>query len=168
MRSLVHGEPMLTRTVRALLDAHVGQVVVVAAHTGAFDGMPLIDDPRVRVVVNPEPDRGMFSSVQAGLGAAEGHPILILPGDMPFVRPSTVTAVLDGFTRQPGFVVPQRHARHGHPIALPGSARAAILKAAPTATLDVVLKALALPRLEVEVDDRGILHDVDTPADLMG
>jgi molybdenum cofactor cytidylyltransferase len=168
MRSLVNGEPMLTRALRCLLDARVARAVIVVSHADVFTGVPLVDDPRVRVVVNPAPERGMFSSIQTGLAAAEGDPILILPGDMPFVGTPTVRAVLEAYARRPGLVVPQRHARHGHPIALPGSARTAILASLPTSTLDAVIKSLALPRAEVDVEDPGILHDVDTPADLMG
>ena len=75
--------------------------------------------------------------------------------------------VLAAYRRRPGLIVPQRHSRHGHPIALPGSVRAIALAASPTSTLNDVIKSLDLTPTEVEVDDKGILHDVDTPADLM-
>jgi molybdenum cofactor cytidylyltransferase len=162
----LRGEPLLAQTLRALLEGHVARVVVVSSETGVFDHIPLVADPRVSVVVNPDPDRGMFSSIQTGWASAEGDPVLILPGDMPFVRPATVAAVIAAYRRRPGFVVAQRHARHGHPIALPGSLRDAALAAAATFTLDAFIKSQALAPIEVEVDDMGILHDVDTPADL--
>jgi molybdenum cofactor cytidylyltransferase len=160
------GELLLSRTVRSLLEGHVARVVVVAAETGAFDRIPLLRDPRVAIVVNPNPDRGMFSSIQTGWSAAEGDPVLILPGDMPFVQAATVAAVIAAYRQRPGLVVAQRHARHGHPIALPGSWRAAALAAPATSTLDAFIKSQGLEPIEVEVDDKGILHDVDTPADL--
>jgi molybdenum cofactor cytidylyltransferase len=161
------GEPLLARTIRSLLDGLVARVVVVASQTGAFERVPLVHDPRVSVVVNPNADRGMFSSIQTGLAAAVGDPILILPGDMPFVRAATVAAVLEAYRRAPGFIVPQRHSRHGHPIALPGSIRSAVLAASPTTSLNELLKSQHLARIAIEVDDGGVLHDVDTPADLM-
>lgn len=162
----VSGEPLIARTVRSLLEGPVARVVVVASETGAFDHIPLLRDPRVSVVVNTNPDRGMFSSIQTGWAAASGDPVLILPGDMPFVLPATVAAVLAAYRRTPGFVVAQRHARHGHPIALPGSLRAAVLAAPATSTLDAFIKSQGLAPIEVEIEDQGILHDVDTPADL--
>ena len=160
------GEPLVARTVRSLLEGHVARVVVVASVTGAFDHIPLLRDPRVAVVVNPNPDRGMFSSIQTGWSAAEGDPVVILPGDMPFVQPATVAAVVAAFRQTPGLVVAQRHARHGHPIALPGSLRAAALAAPATSTLDAFIKSQGLEPIEVEVEDKGVLQDVDTPADL--
>jgi molybdenum cofactor cytidylyltransferase len=163
----LRGEPLLSRTIRSLLEGHVAHVVVVASQTGAFERVLLLRDPRVRVVVNPDADRGMFSSIQTGLAASDGDPILILPGDMPFVQPATVAAVLEAYHRAPGFIVPQRHSRPGHPIALPGSIRSAVLAASSTTWLSALIKAQRLARVEIEVDDGGILQDVDTPADLM-
>jgi molybdenum cofactor cytidylyltransferase len=163
----LQGEPLLGRTIRSLLDGHVARVVVVASAADAFVGVSLVHDPRVRVVVNPDADRGMFSSIQTGLAAADGDPILILPGDMPFVRPATVAAVLEAYRREPGFIVPQKHARAGHPIALPGFLRSAVLAASPTTSLNALIRAQRLVRREIPVDDGGVLRDVDTPADLM-
>ena len=167
LTSPLAGEPLLERTVRALLDGRVARVVVVAPATGAFEHLPLVHDPRVTVVVNPLPERGMFSSIQVGLEAAEGDPVLVLPGDMPFVRAATVTAILAAYDEAPGLIVPRRHGRHGHPIAFPGWLRAAARAASPSSTLADLLRAQRLERRELEIDDPGILHDVDTPADLM-
>lgn len=163
----LQGEPLLSRTIRSLLEGHVARVVVVASQTGAFERVLLLRDPRVRVVVNPDADRGMFSSIQTGLAVSDGDPILILPGDMPFVRPATVAAVLAAYRRAPGFIVPRRHSRPGHPIALPGSLRSVALAAPPTTSLSELIKSQRLARVEIEVDDGGILRDVDTPADLL-
>lgn len=164
----LRGEPLLAHTVRSLLDGHVAHVVVVASETGAYRAIPLLRDPRVTIVVNTDADRGMFSSIQTGLAAAEGDPILVLPGDMPFVRPETVATLLERYRTDPGrLIIPLRHARHGHPVLVPGRVRAAALSASPLSTLDALIKDQRLVPLEVEIDDPGILHDVDTPADLM-
>jgi molybdenum cofactor cytidylyltransferase len=167
MTAAVLGEPLLSRTIRSLLEGHVARVVVIAAATGAFDHLRAVRDPRVTVVVNPDRDRGMFSSIQVGLAAADGDPIVVLPGDMPFVDPATVARLIEAYRQTPGFIVPQRHARHGHPIVLPGSIRAAALAAAPTSSLDELIKSQRLIAHEIVVEDRGIFHDVDTPADLL-
>src|SRR5262245_17552630 len=84
---------LIDLTLRSLLDAGVGRVVVVSAPGVDFNEAKLISDPRVQIAVNPEPARGMFSSIQAGLAPAAGDPVLILPADMPFVQPGTVVAV---------------------------------------------------------------------------
>ena len=89
----VDGEPLLNRTLRSLLDAGLAQVVVVRSPTAPLDGADLARHPNVTLVTNPDPARGMFSSIQTGLAAAAGSPIVVLPADMPFVRSETVRAV---------------------------------------------------------------------------
>src|ERR1043165_7180029 len=84
----IDGQPMLNRTIRCLIDGGVAEVIVVVAPdmTGAMTSVALLADARVRVVINPDPSRGMFSSIQLGVMATTGDPMLVLPGDMPFVR----------------------------------------------------------------------------------
>jgi molybdenum cofactor cytidylyltransferase len=163
----VGGTPMLARTIRTLLDGGVERIMVVTAPGSALSALAILDDPRVATVVNADPSRGMFSSIQAGIAAAGANsdPILVHPGDMPFVQPQTVAAVLAA-SRIGDVVTPRYGAKRGHPVALPGHLRVAILSADPASNLSAVLKAAAIDRLELEVDDPGVLRDVDTPQDL--
>jgi CTP:molybdopterin cytidylyltransferase MocA len=162
----VGGMPLLDRTLMCLLDGGVDQIVVVLPPAGRFETVRQLADPRVLIVVNPDPSRGMFSSIQAGVEAGGGDPILILPGDMPFVSSGTVLAVLAAQARTGGLVVPRHDGRHGHPIALPGRLRAEILRADATDRLNRVVQAAALDRLELDVDDAGVVRDVDVVGDL--
>lgn len=161
----VGGVPMLERTIRSLLDAGLEHVVVVAAPAVALDGVRALDDARVRVVVNPEPSRGMFSSIQQGIAAAGGGTVLVLPGDMPFVARDTIAALIAAAALD-GVVMPRYQGKRGHPVMLPGRLRRALLDASPTATLSAVIDAAGEERLYVDVHDSGILRDVDTPQDL--
>jgi len=165
----VAGVPLIERTVRSLLEAGVARVAVVVAPDSAVraagDRLPVLADPRVTIVVNPDPDRGMLSSIQAGLAAVDGEPVLVLPGDMPFVRPATIVRVLDA-ARASGVVVsPRCDGRRGHPVALTAKAAASVL-AASAIDLSDALTPFKGDRLELDVDDPGIHRDVDRPADL--
>jgi molybdenum cofactor cytidylyltransferase len=163
--------PLLDRTIATLLLAGLTRVIVVVAPQS-----PLVDprealqawrDRRVRLTVNPDPARGMFSSIHAGLSeAAGGDPLLVLPGDMPFVARETVTAVLDAFARHGVLIVPRYGGRRGHPIAMPADLRPRLLACDATQAFNDVLRGLDVPRLDLDVDDAGILRDVDVPADL--
>jgi len=90
----VHGTPMLDRTISTLLAGGIDHVVVVLPPDRDLGAARLLEDPRVTTVINPDPSRGMFSSIQIGLSAVDGDPILVLPGDMPFVLSESVVAVL--------------------------------------------------------------------------
>jgi molybdenum cofactor cytidylyltransferase len=162
----VDGEPLLDRTLASLIDGGVDAIVVVIPPGSTFDAVRRLGDPRVRVVTNPDPSPGMFSSIQVGWQAAEGDPVLILPGDMPFVRPETVAAVIAACRDTAAVVSPRTDGRRGHPVGLPAGLRPVVLASARTSTLGDLLRAQTLARVEVEVADPGILRDVDVPGDL--
>jgi molybdenum cofactor cytidylyltransferase len=161
----VGGVPLIDRTLAALLDAGVDGVIVVTQADAIFDGATRLADPRVRTVVNPDPDRGMFSSIQIGLAAADdADTLIVLPADMPFVAPATVAAVMRRAREAGTLVVPTYRGTRGHPIAFPRLLRDTLLRLDPTSTLKIGLAATS-PVL-LDVDDPGILRDVDVPSDL--
>jgi molybdenum cofactor cytidylyltransferase len=161
----VGGEALLDRTLRSLLEGGVDRIIVVLA-PGASLAVRLLTDSRVETVPNTDPSRGMFSSIQAGLAAAAGHPVVILPADMPFVHAATIRAVLEESRTRDRAVVPVYRGRRGHPIAVPGRLRDALLAADAKASLKNALLILGDPPVELVVDDAGVLRDVDTRADL--
>ena len=166
----VAGVPLLDRTISALLDGGAAEVIVVV---GADDRATLerdvnaMNDARVRPVENPDPSRGMFSSIQTGAATASGDVLLVMPGDMPFVRPETVRAVIARATEGPAIVSPRYRGKRGHPVALPMTLRNEIAVTSVTATLHDVIKRHTDIRVSLDVDDPGINRDVDIPADLV-
>jgi len=165
----VEGEPLLDRTIRSLLDGGVGEVIVVVGADARLElerDVNSLNDPRVRPVENPDPSRGMFSSIQEGARTAQGDVLLVLPGDMPFVQPATVRQVLDVWALQHGIVSPRYNGKRGHPVALPVALRDEILATDPTSNLHEVIKKHLDERTDVDIDDPGITRDVDRPEDL--
>src|SRR5438309_2373143 len=165
----IDGEPLLDHTIDALLDGGVAEVIVVVGEHGRAElerDVNAMLDPRVRAVENPDPSRGMFSSIQEGVAQAQGDAILVLPGDMPFVSPETVRAVVAAYEQKPAIVSPRYRGKRGHPVALPASLRDEIRAADPRKTLHDVIHAHLEIRVDVDVDDRGIIRDVDRKEDL--
>jgi CTP:molybdopterin cytidylyltransferase MocA len=162
----VGDRPMIEATVRSLLEGGVSEVVVVVP-PGANDVRRAIDHLKgVRVVTNRARERGMFSSIQAGVRAAHGDPILVLPGDQPWVEPATIAALLARYDEAAAIVSPRFDGKRGHPVVIPAKYRDEILDATDGATLHDVLKAHAGERVDMDVYDRGVVRDVDVPADL--
>ena len=124
--------------------------------------------PSVRTAWNPAPERGMLSSVQAGLMAlaADGDPAvsaaLVWPVDIPFVAPSTVrTLVVHDGT----IVVPLHNGRGGHPMRVGREHFAEVMTLDPSRGLKGLFDAHAGAVTRLPVDDRAVLVDVDTPED---
>jgi len=167
LTALLHGETVLDRTLASLLDGGISRVVVVVDPAAQLTAVVRLADPRVQTVVNDDPSRGMFSSIQAGLAVALGDPVLVIPGDMPFVRSATVVEVARACVRQRAIVVPVIGGRRGHPIAFPAGVQQAVLNAPSSSTLKQALAEAGVARIELPVDDAGVLRDVDVPADLV-
>ncbi len=166
----VGGEPLLDRTIRSLLDGGVSEVIVVVGTDGRHDlerDVNAMNDARVRPVENPDPSRGMFSSIQVGVATASGDALLVMPGDMPFVRAATVRAVIEKYRERPAIVSPRFHGKRGHPVAMPLWLRDEIRDTPATANLHEVIKKHADLRVDLDVDDPGVVRDVDIPADLV-
>jgi molybdenum cofactor cytidylyltransferase len=168
--TLVDGEPLLDRTISALLNGGVDQIIVVVAPDAdeLKRDVNAFSDPRVWPIVNPDPSRGMFSSLQAGMAEAEGDALVILPADMPFVESGTIAILLDVFASRPAIVSPRYQGKRGHPVILPPTLRSEIRAAEPTITLHDVLKRHPDLRVDVDVQDRGVVRDVDRPKDVRG
>ncbi len=167
--TLIDGEPLLDHTIDALLEGGVAEVIVVVGSDGRAElerDVNAMLDPRVRAVENPDPSRGMFSSIQEGVAQAEGDAILVMPGDMPFISPDSVRAVIAAFEREPSIVSPRYRGKRGHPVALPASLRDEIRAARPAATLHDVIHAHMDMRVDVDTDDPGVVRDIDRPEDL--
>lgn len=166
------GRPLIERTIQSLIDAGAARVIVVCAPSASgpsavMDAVAAIADARVEIAINGDPSRGMFSSIQTGfaaVGASGGDPVLVLPADMPFVRPETVAAVWAECVRTGRIVSPTFQGRRGHPLAVPRALRDEILAAPPETTLSEVLARYE--RVELPLGDPGIVRDVDVPADI--
>jgi molybdenum cofactor cytidylyltransferase len=107
---------------------------------------------------------GMGDSLASG--AAQLDPTagyLIVLGDMPFVSSTTIERV-SAAIRPDSLVVPVYRGRPGHPRGVGRDFRAALLAAGGEAGAAALFRSgLVTP---VEVDDPGILQDIDQPADL--
>ena len=144
------------------------QVAVVTAS----DDRPLSEElDRLNVapanrIVNPQPERGMFSSIQCAARWTRWHAGLshwaIVLGDQPHLRSSTLQAVLD-LAGEPGKVCqPTFQGRGCHPVVLPKSIFT-YLADSKANTLKEFLSQFS--SAVCEVNDPGLALDIDYPED---
>jgi molybdenum cofactor cytidylyltransferase len=147
------------------------QIAVVCAPADAAIPTELdrLQFPAANRIVNPDPSRGMFSSIQCaacwpGWSAALTHWAIVL-GDQPHLRPATLAALADFAFRHPGNICqPVRGGHARHPVVLPAEVFAA-LQDSNDETLKQFLKHKSATVRRVELDDPGLDLDLDYPAD---
>jgi len=160
---------------RCVLAATLGQAIASHLHVVVVTTEPFADLARQSVaardvVVVPEvgdpgaPGLGMGHSISAGVSArphAAGW--LILPGDMPLVQPSTLIAVarlLDDHA----VVYAQHRGKRGHPVGFaPELYSELVALSGDEGARRLVAR---YPAFGIELDDPGILVDIDTEDDL--
>jgi molybdenum cofactor cytidylyltransferase len=108
----------------------------------------------------------VFSSVQEGVRHLRGELFFLIPGDCPFVRQGTYRQLLQAAQSGggPDIWIPVYRGRKGHPVLIKEFLGAEILKEPVNSTLRDFIRRKGYR--EVEVDDEGILKDIDTAADI--
>ena len=142
------------------------QLPVVLVTTEALAPLAARQLARRDIVVLPAADaaHGMGASIATGVAERSGAPgWLILPGDMPLVQPSSILAVA-GALQDHVIAYAQHRGRRGHPVGFSAELYSELV----TLTGDEGARRVVAryPAHGQEVDDRGVLVDIDTPADL--
>jgi molybdenum cofactor cytidylyltransferase len=161
---------VLTRTLENVRSAGLDDIVLVlgASAEEIRRQLPQSLLEGLRIVVNQAYEQGMASSLREGLSAVdqESDAVLIVLGDQPFLQPQTLRQIIDGYFRSKAqIVVPTYRGERGNPVLLDRSlfSEALVLEG------DVGCRAIFSNHLEgiskVEVEDMGVLLDLDDPAD---
>jgi molybdenum cofactor cytidylyltransferase len=123
------------------------------------------------LVVNPDPDRGQFSSLQVGLHEVLNRgrdAAMITLVDRPPVGRATIEALRDAFQATPPniwAVVPEFEGKHGHPFLVGRELIEIFLQAEPTASARDIEHRFGDRIQYVEVDDPFVALNIDTPDD---
>ena len=112
------GKPMLQHTVD-LASARFEEVVLVLGHEADAIEEALEVPPEVRVVRNPDYERGQASSLKVGIAAvpAESEAAAVFLGDQPRMSGALVKEVIEAFRNSSAAVVrPGTSDAPGHPV----------------------------------------------------
>jgi molybdenum cofactor cytidylyltransferase len=170
--AVLDGDPLVVHATRTLRDAGLTEVVVVVGHESEAV-RAVLSDCDVRVVENPDYERGQSTTVERGVdavapGSEDDTPdaALFLPGDMPSVDPATVALLVDAYRAGLGTAVAAAHdGRRGNPVLFDRRHFDALRAVEGDVGGRPVLVDSDTAAL-VETDDPGVVADVDTREDL--
>jgi molybdenum cofactor cytidylyltransferase len=161
-------ETFLSAAIRLFFPRVDVVLVVVGKNEAAV--APIVYANGASLVVNPDPARGQFSSLQTGLQEVLNRgsdAAMITLVDRPPVLVETIETLESAFdratTRRKWAVIPEYQGTHGHPILCGREMLAAFLKAPETSNAREVEHSY---RSEIEylpVDDPLVALNVDTP-----
>ena len=161
------GTTFLAAAIEAL-KPHTDLVIVVAG-ANSESLRPVVDASGAFLVVNPEPERGQFSSLQTGLREVlnRGRDAAIIAlVDRPPAQHATIARLREHYISSTAWaVVPEFEDGHGHPIVVGREMIEAFLKAAPNTTARDVEHARQEKIAYLPVDDANVTANVDTPED---
>jgi molybdenum cofactor cytidylyltransferase len=154
------GETFIARLIR-VMSAACSPVIVALGH----------DAEAIRAAgagaefaVNPDPSRGQLSSLQCALALvpeqAEGF--LFQPVDCPAVDAETVKRIAAVLREHP-LVIPRWDGQRGHPVGVRREFIDEFLALPAEASTKEIIRRHAARSFCLDVDDEGVLGDVDDP-----
>ena len=161
-------ETFLAHASAAMLAGVSRLVIVLGAHADRIRA-EVPTDTRIRIVENPRYARGQLSSLKIGLAAlsADASAAIVHLTDHPTVRPSTFRGIISEYERTgKPIVIARYNGRRGHPVLFEGSLFGELLAAPEDQGARVVVNDDPARVAYLEVDDPGVVLDLDTPADL--
>jgi molybdenum cofactor cytidylyltransferase len=163
LEPLADGRPVLWHSAKALCAALPGSVAVV--RPGSAERMRWLRDAGCEVLESDAAEQGMGSAlahaVQASISAAGW---VVALADMPWLPPALIRSVADAIDAPEGIVAPACDGRRGHPVGFGRGWGARLAALSGDAGARELLRD-AVVRL-IPTEERGVLRDIDTPADL--
>jgi molybdenum cofactor cytidylyltransferase len=165
------GRPLVAAVVDALRRGGVETIILVTS-PGDEELRAWAREAGLTAAVNPDPERGMLSTIREGIaalgGAAElarrGETLLVSPADLPTLRAETVATLIQRMAETGApLAVPVYRDRRGHPLAIAPELVPEIDTLDPRVGLKQLRDRHEAELLEIEVKDAGVVQDVDTP-----
>jgi len=155
---------VVERAAKSLIDVPVADLIVVVGTYGLAIKRQLSDFP-ARFVLNPDPSSEMAESIRCGLkivDPASVEAFLVLPADMPLVSPETIRFLVDSLlASDKSIAVPVFQGRHGHPVVFRSSLYETVLNFRSPQGIRPLVHGDPSKVLLVEVDDEGVIADLD-------
>lgn len=163
-----HGKTFLEHVVEEASQSRLTEVKVVLGHN-AEQVQSQFPNLKGNWIVNPEYERGQLSSIQCGLTFFKNYSldgVMLFLIDHPFISPTLIDQLVEKFgeNRSP-IVIPSYDHRRGHPVIFAKSLFEELWNASPDRGASDVVRAHEKEIFYVEVDNPGVLVDIDTPED---
>ena len=158
-------DTVLGKTISTFQEAITGPVFVVVGYEGSRIKRQLADR-KVMWVDNPSYQKGMSSSIVAGIKAlpAEVEGILLALADLPLLQSDTVKKIADTFlSGKHRLIVPVFQGKTGHPVLIAKEFFPELFKLQGDVGAKQIIRENEKQVFFLNVNDPGIYLDIDEP-----
>jgi molybdenum cofactor cytidylyltransferase len=163
----VNGETFLDRLI-GVFATHCESVNVVLGYQAEEIRAGISRSGEANFFINRTPELGQFSSLQTGLRSLprSAQAVIFTPVDYPNIAAETVGKLIHALDalESAAIAVPRHNGRRGHPVIFRTRLIPEFLSLPADAEARQIIHAYKAQTLYVDVNDAGILRDVDNPA----
>lgn len=162
----IHDEFAVDIICRKLMSAGTTQICCIVV--SKLNVSQFSSNHQICWTVNPHPENGMISSIFNGVQSLEkSDGYLIVPVDHPMFEFRTVVALVECFSKNPNCAVsPKYKNQSGHPMIIPYEIASKLSEEDYDGGLKQFLVDSNCDMIYVDVDDPGILVNINTKHDL--
>ncbi|NNJ93611.1 MAG: nucleotidyltransferase family protein [Halobacteria archaeon] len=163
LHPLADGTPMAVACARNLRRVLLHCIAVV--NDRHSEVARLLAEAGMQVIANPRARDGMGTSIACGVAASpNAGGWLIALADMPCIPVSVIEAVTDRLAQGGDIVAPVCQGQRGHPVGFAAQHALALRSLQADRGARDIIAAHRDTLVLIETQDRGVLHDIDTPA----
>lgn len=165
------GHWLINHVMQQLWAANIDELIIVRKDNSEnlFEGR---NSERIKIAMNPDAEKGMTTSIQAGVRLAkkESQGYMVCQADMPLITTSEYNKIIASFesniANEPRLItIPFFQNQKGNPIILSAAYKQDILDHQEMEGCRALVKSNFQFVTKVEMKERHVLIDVDTPKD---
>ena len=158
-------ETILAKTLESIRASSAGEIILVLGHA-ADEIAKTVATQDLKIVINPDYQQGMGTSLRSGLAAVSAEAALIVLADQPWIRAETLNRLIECHQeRKPQIMIPTYKGFRGNPVLLDRSVFAEVQALNGDVGCRAIFGDHTEGILKLPVDDPGILLDIDSRND---
>lgn len=162
---LNNGKPVVLQAAENLTKVCTENIAVI--NNNSTELIDLLSSPNLTVINNSQADNGMGSSIACAINKLnKSGACLIALADMPFIKTDTMLKVIKTLENRKCIIAPVYNGQRGHPVLFSHHFFPELAELNTDKGARVVIKNNTEYLTLIEVDDAGILKDIDTTSDL--
>jgi molybdenum cofactor cytidylyltransferase len=157
------GRPLAAYAIEAAANSALSHIILVTGRDGDAVAA-LAPASRIARIHNSGFERGLSSSLQAGLTAAPEGPVMVLLADMPMVSNTLIDKLIGAWRADAYALIPEHNGQTGNPVVLSAAARTDAQALSGDRGARILFQDKT-DLIRLPVDDPAVLYDFDARED---